>query len=106
MSILDEQAVMFPPNSAPKKGSELREWLRDFVQNHTVEWRKFSKGEMVRAGKFEFYDYACTMHATPKRGGPAIIAHGKGSEIFRRQAGGACKIFRNIWNSRPEDSSL
>ena len=35
-SVLADNAVFMPPNSLPKEGRMLREWLKDFVETFVV----------------------------------------------------------------------
>lgn len=99
LSILADDAVYMPPNTPPKTGEELRRWLREFIANFTVEWQDFVHGETVVAQDLAFRDYAYRWKVTPKAGGQPVEGHGKGIHIARRQADGAWRLVRNIWNA-------
>ena len=104
LTILFEDAVYMPPNTAPKRDEELRRWLREFLDNNLVEWPRFDHGETIIAGDLAFHEYTYTMRATPKAGGQPATGYGKGMQVLRRENDGSWKILRNIWNARPPDS--
>lgn len=105
LTILSDDAVFMPPNTLAKQGEELRQWLREFVNSNRVEWPRFEHGETIVAGDLAFHEYVYTMKATPKAGGQPAVGYGKGLQVLRREADGAWKILRNIWNARPADTS-
>ncbi len=104
LAILCEDAVYMPPNTEAKQGAELRQWLREFVENNVTEWLRFEHGQTVIAADIAFHEYVYTMKVTPKVGGQPGIGYGKGMQILRRETDGAWRILRNIWNARPADS--
>jgi ketosteroid isomerase-like protein len=101
LAILSDDALFLPPNSKPMEGNELREWLRDFVERFTVEWRTFVHEEAVAVADLAYHRYSYCWTVTPKSGGAPTLARGKGMHILRRQADGAWKMSRNIWNAAP-----
>jgi ketosteroid isomerase-like protein len=101
LAILSDDALFLPPNSKPMGGGELREWLRDFVERFTIEWRSFVHEDAVVVGDLAYHRYSYSWTVTPKSGGEPTLAHGKGMHILRRQADGARKMSRNIWNAAP-----
>ena len=105
LTILCDDAVFLPPNTAAKQGEELRQWLREFVDGNTVEWPRFEHGATMIAGHLAFHEYIYTMKVTPKAGGQPATGYGKGIQVFRRERDGSWKILRNIWNARPADSA-
>jgi ketosteroid isomerase-like protein len=104
LTILSEDAVFMPPNTLTKQGEELRQWLREFVNSNRVEWPRFEHGETIVAGDLALHEYVYTMKVTPKSGGKPAVGYGKGLHVLRREAGGAWKVLRNIWNARPADT--
>lgn len=100
-AILADDAVLMPPGTALLKGTELRGWMRDFVERFTVEWVKWVSLETVVVGDLAFHSYAYSWRVTRKGGGAPTLAHGKGIHVFRRQSGGAWKLAREMWNASP-----
>jgi len=90
-----------PPNSDPKQGAELRDWLRAFVGGFRVEWLSFVSTEVVEAGETAYHSFAYTWRVHPRSGGEPTTASGKGVHLLRRQADGTWRIAREIWNSSP-----
>ncbi|HWZ43403.1 MAG TPA: DUF4440 domain-containing protein [Candidatus Saccharimonadales bacterium] len=100
-AILADDAVLMPPGSGAKKGTELRGWMRDFVERFQVEWLDWVSIETVVAGDLAFHTYAYSWRVTRKAGGAPTLAHGKGIHIFRRVPGGSWKLAREMWNASP-----
>lgn len=100
-ALLAEDCVMLPPNAAPKSGGELRQWLKEFLDSVTVISLRFAHGETVIAGGWAWHEYDCDWRVTSKPDGKVTTPRFKGLEILRRDAGGAWKIVRNIWNLNP-----
>jgi ketosteroid isomerase-like protein len=100
-AILDEEARFLPPNLEPKHGAELRTWLQDFGERFEVEWLNFVHHETETAGDFAYHRYTYSWRVTPRSGGPAAVAHGKGLHILRRRQGAEWKILCEIWNASP-----
>jgi ketosteroid isomerase-like protein len=103
LTILSKEAVFMPPNTSAKRGEQLRQWLREFVNSNLVEWPRFEHGETMVAGDLAFHEYVYTMKVTPKSGGAPAVGHGKGLHVLRREADGEWRILRNIWNASPVD---
>jgi len=101
LAILTDDAVFMPPNLLPKSGEELRQWLRDFLDQFTVEYLRFAHGDTLVSGDLACHEYSCSWRTTPKSGGPSNEAHFKGVEILRRTPGGSWRIARGIWNTNP-----
>lgn len=104
-AIIDEEATFLPPNVEPKHGAELREWLRDCFERFTVEWLNFIHHETEIASDFAYHRYTYSWRLTPRSGGPAAVAHGKGLHILRRHQGAEWKVLCEIWNANPSPES-
>lgn len=100
-AILADDAVLMPPGIGSKKGTELRGWLRDFVERFSVEWLKWVSIETVVVGDMAFHTYAYSWRVTRKAGGSPTVSHGKGIHVFRRDPGGSWKLAREMWNASP-----
>jgi ketosteroid isomerase-like protein len=100
-AILSEDAVFMPPNSTPKAGDELRQWLRGFLNEVSVEYLNSAHGQTVVANDLAYHEYTCSWKVTPRSGGETTTAHFKGLHIVRRQSDGSWKLSRNIWNLSP-----
>ena len=98
-SVLSEDTVFMPPNSLPKEGRMLREWLKDFVETFVVVWKKFESVEIEVVDNFAFHIYNYVWSVSPRNGGEAIKGRGKGMHILRKQKDGSWKIAREIWNN-------
>jgi ketosteroid isomerase-like protein len=101
LAILADDAVFLPPSSPARRGGELRQWLRDFLEGFTTEWLRLVHGETVVAGDLAYHDYAYSMKVTPQAGGQPSVGHGKGLHILRREPDGSWKMVRNVWNAAP-----
>jgi ketosteroid isomerase-like protein len=101
LAVLTDDALFMPPNSPAKAGEELRAWLRDFVDRYRVKYLKLTHDETVVEGDLAYHRFVYGWKVTPKAGGDTAVGHGKGMHILRRQADGAWKIAREIWNAIP-----
>ena len=101
VALLTDDAVLFPPNVLPKAGVELRQWLGEFLQRVRVEWLSFVHDEVGVSGDLGYHVYSYTWRTIPKGRGDATIGSGKGVHIVRRDATGAWRIAREIWNGNP-----
>jgi ketosteroid isomerase-like protein len=101
LAILADDAVFMPPNQTSKAGDELRIWLREFLEEFSVKWLKFEHLDTETAGDLAYHTYAFSWRVTPKVGGEPTVAQGKGMHVLRRQADGAWKVVREIWNASP-----
>jgi ketosteroid isomerase-like protein len=104
-AILTEDAVFLPPNLMPLTGKELRQWLRDFLNQVAIEFLQSGHGETVVARDWAWHEYTCSWRATPKSGAPPAVLHFKGAHLIRRAPDGTWKLARNIWNLNPAPSA-
>jgi ketosteroid isomerase-like protein len=102
LSLLANDAAFLPPNSTPKSGEELRTWLRQFLEECSVDWLEFTHGKTVISGDLAVHDYSYTWRVTNKGDGHTILSHGKGIQVYRRVCTSEWKLLRNIWNADPE----
>jgi ketosteroid isomerase-like protein len=56
---------------------------------------------VVADGSLGFHTYEYVWRVTPRGAGAPTIGHGKGMHVLRRQADGAWKILREVWNASP-----
>ena len=99
--LLHQDAIFLPPNTLPKHGSDLRNWMGEFIHNYQIEWDEFVHEETVVFGEYGYHRYTYSWRITPKSGGKEIVAQGKGLHIMRLMPDAGWKIFREIWNSNP-----
>jgi len=102
---LADDAVFMPPNGPARHGKELRSWLREFLEGFAVEWLSFEHEETVVEGNLGYHTYRYEWKLTPRAGGEPTLGHGKGVHIVRREADGAWRIVREIWNATPAPES-
>jgi ketosteroid isomerase-like protein len=101
VALLTDDAVLLAPNTPPKAGAELRQWLGEFLQRVRVEWLSFVHDEVAVSGDLGYHVYSYTWRTSPKGGGEPTVSSGKGLHIVRRGADGAWRIAREIWNANP-----
>lgn len=99
---LADDAIFLPPNTTTKTGAELRNWLGEFMKGFRIEWLSFVSSEVEVFGEAAYHIFSYKWRVTPAAGGEGRVTSGKGLHILRRQADGAWKISREIWNSTPE----
>lgn len=100
-ALLHENAIFLPPNSLPKEGVELRDWMSDFLLNYKIEWNRYIHDEVVVFGEYAYHRYSYSWRVIPRSSSKSILAQGKGVHVMRRSAIGNWKLFREIWNSNP-----
>lgn len=84
-----------------RQGDDLRRWLRAFLEGFRVDWLEFEPLAVETAGHLAYHAYSYSWRVTPRAGGEPIEARGKGLHILRREADGAWRIAREIWNASP-----
>lgn len=99
--VLAADAVFLPPNTETKGGVDLRTWVGEFLKDFDVEWLRFEHGDVATDGGMGFHTYEYEWRLTPRGGGAPTIGRGKGLHVLRRQADGAWKILREVWNASP-----
>jgi ketosteroid isomerase-like protein len=101
LAVLAEDAVYLAPNTTPKTGHELRTWLHEFLEGFKIEWLEYKHGATEVRNDLAYHDYSYVWRVSPKNGEEGPVRRGKGLLVLRRQADGAWKIVRNIWNADP-----
>ncbi len=100
-SILAADAVFLPPNTLPKTGDELRTWLAGFLAATKVEFLDNVHVETVIESRLAYHVFTCSWRVGSRTGGETRVLHFQGLHILTREAEGAWKIAREIWNTRP-----
>jgi ketosteroid isomerase-like protein len=100
-ALLTDDALFLPPDTASLGGDELRDWLREFLEQWRVEWLAFHHDETEVCDDLAFHRFSYSWRLEPKMGGELQVAHGKGLHLLRRGEDGSWKIAREIWNARP-----
>jgi ketosteroid isomerase-like protein len=103
VATLTDDALFLPPNQPPRQGSDLREWLRRFLDQLHVAWLEYRDEECVISGDLAFHRYSYRWEVRPREGGPAAASSGKGLHLLACQPDGRWKIHREMWNGNPED---
>jgi ketosteroid isomerase-like protein len=100
IALWDEEGVQLPPGAPMVVG---RPAIRKAIDASygSVNWEAFSikiSGTFVDHDLgFAYGNYTFTVQ--PRAGGPKVLGDGKYETIFRRQADGSWKIFRDCFNS-------
>jgi ketosteroid isomerase-like protein len=106
LALLSDDAVFMPQNVAAKTGCDLRQWLRDFLDQVTIKYLQFTHGETVIRNDLACHAYSCSWTATPKSGGQPALMRFKGMHVLRRMPEGIWRISRSIWNTDPTTGQL
>ena len=98
-ALYTDDAVLLPPNELEVVGRPAIEaWYRALFDTYAPEL-SFSSQEVQLAGDWAFDWLSYTFQLTPRAGGPAIEERGNDLLVLRRQADGAWKVAREIWNA-------
>ena len=99
VALLTDDVVLMPPNEPALVGSDAyQSWTEALFEQFTTELTIMSE-ELVVAGDWAFDRGVYTQTLTSTAGGDVIQDSGKYLVIFQRQADGAWKVARDIWNS-------
>ena len=99
ISLWDDNGIKMPPDAPviigkEKIGAGRRKGAEEFDAKMEI-----NPEEIRIAGDFAFSRGTFTLSLTPKAGGGTIFMDGKFLTIFKRQADGSWKIFRDCYNS-------
>ena len=99
MAMYDEGAAQMPPDAPQTVGwKQLREAVDSYFKAYKTHWNKVVQMNWVD-GEWGYDQGHDTAVDIPRDGGPAIHYDCKGILIYRRQANGEWKVFRDIWNN-------
>lgn len=99
MAMYDDGAAQMPPDAPQTVGWKgLREAVDSYFKAYKTHWRKVVQMNWVD-GEWGYDQGHDTAVDIPRDGGPAIHYDCKGILIYRRQANGEWKVFRDIWNN-------
>jgi uncharacterized protein (TIGR02246 family) len=105
LSLCSDDCVMLPPGGDPIVGREAirRSLAQDLAQEQDYQITEyvhdFAEVRVIGAWAFEWGRFSAA--AEPVGGGAPIRSSGKILRILRRQADGAWKVARSIWNNDP-----
>jgi ketosteroid isomerase-like protein len=97
-AILSADNEIIPPNQPAVRGEQARQWLRDFMDQFTMQLEPYSNEEVVVAGDLAFHRYSFEWTVSPKGGGDSITERGAGIHILQRQQDGSWVLVKDIWN--------
>jgi uncharacterized protein (TIGR02246 family) len=99
-----DDVVFVPPGGKISIGkAELREWGKSSFENFDMKDAE-TVDEVLVSGDLAVIRYSYITEFTPKSGGDATSAVGRGFVVFKRQDDGEWRIARHIWNAPPSDS--
>jgi ketosteroid isomerase-like protein len=100
IALWDEEGVQLPPGKPMVVGKPA---IKEAIQAGYAanKWETF---EIQISGTFVDHEYGFVYGnyrytVTPRTGGPRVLGDGKYETIYRRQADGSWKIFRDCFNS-------
>ena len=76
----------------------IRKWVDDYFKAFKTRWKKVPTKNFV-LGEYGFDEGHDTAIDTPRGGGKPTHYDCKGILIYKRQANGEWRIFRDIWNN-------
>ncbi len=98
-SILEEHAVVVPPNQEPVAGrGTLRDWIEGFG---TFISHDITPHEIEGRGDLAFVRLRADVEVRLEDGS-VVTDHARGMNILRRQSDGSWKLSRMLWNSGPQ----
>ena len=102
MAMYDKDAmVMQPDGLAVSGGSNIRKWVAAYFKSYHTTWTKVVEMNFV-CGDYGFDQGHDTAVDVPREGGKPVFSDCKGILIYKRQANGEWRIFRDIWNNNLE----
>jgi len=99
MAMYDKDAEILEPDGRFISGHRnIRKWVDDYFKAYKTVWKKVPLKNFV-CGDYGFDEGIDTAVDTPRAGGTPIRSNCKGILIYKRQANGEWRIFRDIWNN-------
>ena len=99
MAMYDKDAEVLQPDGPIVSGHKnIRKWVDDYFKAYKTRWKKVPLKNFV-LGEYGFDEGIDTAVDIPRAGGKPIRSDCKGILIYKRQANGEWRIFRDIWNS-------
>ena len=95
-----DDAILLPPGGPPLEDpAGIRDLMGSFFGSFRIEIQEATLHEVMIHGEWAYArdSYRNVLH--PISGGEGEAEAGKNVWLFRRQADGSWKIFRNMWNS-------
>jgi ketosteroid isomerase-like protein len=100
ISLWDQNGVQMPPNAPAVYGRQvIKERIRKGYQSTDYKEFTINLEETQVAGDWGFARGTYSLSLTPRAGGDTLFYEGKYLTIFKKQADGSWKIFRDCFNS-------
>ena len=99
LTTVTDDIVMLPPNSEPIAGKEgVAAWVAGYFEAIQTSWTKTTVELVVADGlAYEWYRYHVV--DSPRDGGEPATDTGNGVNIYRIDADGAWRVWRDIWST-------
>jgi len=106
MAMYDKDAEILQPDGPIVSGHKnIRKWVADYFKAYKTRWKKVPLKNFV-FGEYGFDEGIDTAVDIPRDGGKPIHWDCKGILVYKRQADGEWRIFRDIWNNnKPQPPS-
>jgi len=99
-SHVDPDVKMIPPGEAPVKGIDaLHTWYHAFLGQYTTSSLKLSEKEVFVEGDWATEVGTYEWGLKPVAGGADVVDRGHYMQVWKKQADGTWKFYREIWNS-------
>lgn len=97
LTTVTDDIVFLPPNSEPIAGKEaVVSWVAGYFEAIQTVWTKTTVELVVADGlAYEWYRYHVV--DTPRDGGESATDTGNGVNIYRIDADGTWRVWRDIW---------
>lgn len=100
MALTCRDAILLPPGGPPLEDPGAILYLMEsFFENFRIEVQEATLHEIIIQGEWAWARDSYTNVLHPVSGGEDQVAEGKNIWLFRRQADGSWKIYRNMWNA-------
>jgi uncharacterized protein (TIGR02246 family) len=97
LATVTDDIVFLPPNSDPIEGKDaVGAWVAGYFEAVQTQWTKTTV-ELVVAGELAYEWYRYEVIDTPRDGGASTTDAGNGVNIYRTDADGTWRIWRDIW---------